>query len=594
MGGFGFSAGAILAAAVAVSCLVIGVVVGPANTVRAQSSAADSLSIDPDLQPVNSTKALKTSEQAVVRVLVIYRGFGGQPLDTVGMGSGFVVAPGYIVTNFHVVEVPPEASSADIYIVPHKDSGATYQPVQLGKTWIEGDLALLQAPGLKIPPIKLYLTPYKNERVVSMGYPDITDHLLNRSGTALLEPADAYVTQGSIALFASTNPDGARVDTLFHTASINHGNSGGPLLNECGQLVGVNTWTAPSTLSAGGDLDVAAGQFVATHVSALNTFLNSAGVKPQTTSSPCYAKSEDEIVKDDALARVLAGQAAAQEERRAEQRKAEADRAVMERLQLAAMVVLSILVLVLIGLIVRREMRHRVEAHHKEPDAPTAWSGEPLSEKVKPAKVEKTKPARPATPVKPKLKHPIPWGWIALGVMVVTVIVVFLVKDRDIYRRLSPNKAPATAVAEGMVHMVCEADKGASSQMVKDAGPIDFEFDAVHACVNGKTAYERQEDGSLVRYVLSETSPIAARIEISADGGTFQRREYRLETEQYKTYQAQKAAFGSLRCVTKTDAGASSQLADNLAKVRNLSQSFLTMTPESHTVWRCQKSVGEK
>ncbi|ESQ92708.1 peptidase S1 [Asticcacaulis sp. AC460] len=575
-----------MAAAMVLSCLMTG-------PVMAQSSAeaAAALSIDPDLAPVNSTKALKTSEQAVVRVLVIYRGFGGQPLDTVGMGSGFVVAPGYIVTNFHVVEVPPEASSADIYIVPHKDSGAAYQPVQLVKHWIEGDLALLQAPGLKIPPIKLYLTPYKNERVVSMGYPDITDHLLNRSGTALLEPADAYVTQGSIALFASTNPDGARVDTLFHTAPINHGNSGGPLLNECGQVVGVNTWTAPSTLSAGGDLDVAAGQFVATHVSALNTFLNSADVKPQTTSSPCYAKSEDEIVKDDALTRALAKASAAQEERLGEQRKAEADRALMERLQLGAMVVLSLLVLVLIGLIVRREMRHRAESHHKEPEAPTAWS-EPVPEKAKPAKVEKVKPVKPAPVAKAPVKHPIPWGWIALGVMVVVVIIAFLVNYSEMAKRLAPAKASATVAAQGVIQMVCQVDKSASSQMLKDAGPIDFEFDALHACVNGKTAYERQDDGSLVRYMVSDSSPIAARISLSSDGTTFERREYRLEAETYRSYLAQRAALGSLRCVTKTDPGKTAQLADNLAKVRTLSMTVLTMPPESHTVWRCTKKAG--
>ena len=112
---------ALLAAAATLLCIYP--VPAPAQE---SSSANQSLSdlVDTDLQPVNSTKALKTSEQSVVRVLVVYRGYGGVPLDTVGMGSGFVVAPGYVVTNYHVVEVPPEASSADIYIVPHKDSGA--------------------------------------------------------------------------------------------------------------------------------------------------------------------------------------------------------------------------------------------------------------------------------------------------------------------------------------------------------------------------------------------------------------------------------------------------------------------------------------
>jgi len=568
--------GALLGAALALSCLT--------GSVHAQSD--DSLAgIDSTLQPVNSTKALHAAEQSVVRVLVVYRGFGGQPLDTVGMGSGFVVAPNYIVTNYHVVEVPPEASSADIYIVPQKDTGENYQPVTLVKPWVEGDLALLQAKDLKITPLKLYLTPYKNERVVSMGYPDVTDHLLNRSGTALLEPADAYVTQGSIALIAGTNPDGSRVDTLFHTAPINHGNSGGPLLNECGQVVGVNTWTAPSTVSAAGDLDVAAGQYVATHVSALNTFLASAGVTPQTVSIPCYAKSEDEIVKDDALTKALAAAAEAQEQRLVEQKQAERDRATLERLQLGAMVLLSVLVLILIGLIVRREMRHRAELHHKEKSAPTAFD---TPEKPKPAKVA---PPVKVAPVKlPQVRHPIPWGWIVLALVIVVAVVTFLIKDQDIYRRLKPVKSTTAAATTAVVHMTCEVDKGASPNPLPTAGPIDVDFDGTHACVNGRTPYERQGNGTLVRYDLSATDPVAARMEFSADGLTFRRAEYRLAPDQYASYKAQKDALGTLRCSAHDSPSTTAALTDNLARIRTLSQSVLTMTPETQTTWRCRRT----
>lgn len=558
----------------------------PAQDVSANQSLSDL--VDSDLQPVNSTKALKTSEQSVVRVLVVYRGYGGVPLDTVGMGSGFVVAPGYVVTNYHVVEVPPEASSADIYIVPHKDSGASYQPVQLVNKWVEGDLALLAAPGLKVPPLKLYLTPYKNERVVTMGYPDVTDHLLNRSGTALLEPADAYVTQGSIALFASTNPDGSRVETLFHTAPINHGNSGGPLLNECGQVVGVNTWTAPSSVSTAGNLDVSAGQYVATHVSALNTFLSSAGVTPTIVSTPCYAKSEDEIIKDDALSRVLAAAAEAQVQRLAEQKKAEADRAAMEVWQLGAMIVLSVLVLILIGLIIRREIRHRTEIHSK---APTAFDEAP----VKPEKVRAPKPEKPKAEwvphdrVKlPGLKHPIPWGWIALALIIIVAVVGFLIKEREIDSRLTKPKVAAPVAAAAIQHMSCDVDKAASANPLPDAGHIEFDFDLVHACVNGRTPYERQADGNLLRFTTGDSNPVAARMELSADGTLFTRYDYRLDPAQYKTFVAQKTALGSYRCSANAGAGALAALSENLARVRTLSQTYLTMPPETKTVWRCK------
>jgi hypothetical protein len=421
-----------------------------------------------------------------------------------------------------------------------------------------------------------------------MGYPDVTDHLLNRSGTALLEPADAYVTQGSIALFASTNPDGSRVETLFHTAPINHGNSGGPLLNECGQVVGVNTWTAPSSVSTAGNLDVSAGQYVATHVSALNTFLSSAGVTPTIVSTPCYAKSEDEIIKDDALSRVLAAAAEAQVQRLAEQKKAEADRAAMEVWQLGAMIVLSVLVLILIGLIIRREIRHRTEIHSK---APTAFDEAP----VKPEKVRVPKPEKPKAEwvphdrVKlPGLKHPIPWGWIALALIIIVAVVGFLIKEREIDSRLTKPKVAAPVAAAAIQHMSCDVDKAASANPLPDAGHIEFDFDLVHACVNGRTPYERQADGNLLRFTTGDSNPVAARMELSADGTLFTRYDYRLDPAQYKTFVAQKAALGAYRCSANASAGALAALSENLARVRTLSQTYLTMPPETRTVWRCK------
>ncbi|MGA9659464.1 MAG: trypsin-like peptidase domain-containing protein [Asticcacaulis sp.] len=590
-----------LVCALGLLCLPFGVLA--ADEASSSQSVSDLASAD--FQPVNSTKALKTAEQSVVRVLVVYRGYGGVPLDTVGMGSGFIVAPGYIITNYHVVEVPPEASSADIYIVPHKDSGVSYQAVHLAKQWIEGDLALLSAPGLKIAPLKLFLNPYKNERVVSMGFPDVTDHLLNRSGTALLEPSDAYVTQGSIALFASTNPDGSRVETLFHTAPINHGNSGGPLLNECGQVVGVNTWTAPSTMSAAGSLDISAGQFVATHVSALNTFLSSANVTPEVSTGPCYAKSEDEIGKDDALTRVLAAAAEAQAVRLNEQRKAEADRVAMERWQLGAMVLLSVLVLILIGLIIRREIRHRSEIHGRE--APTAFSSDDALMPVVKEKTPKEKPVRPAKVATPKaerlekpqekslavklpgIKHPIPWGWILLALVIIVAVGAFLIRDHDIYKRLTSPKPAAPVVTTTNVHMVCAVDQAASSNPLPDAAPIEFDFDAAHACLNNRTPYERQTNGTLVRFTVGDSAPLAARMELTSDGTTFSRYDYRLEPEAYQVFDAQKTALGVLRCSVHNNPGAVAALADNLARVRKLSEAYLTMPPESHTVWQCRK-----
>ena|GEM_PF-1004813 len=541
--------------------------------------------LDPALQPVNSTEALKHSEQSVVRVLVVYRGYGGVPLEAVGMGSGFVIAPGYIVTNYHVIETPPEATSSEIYIVPHKDARTPYRQVKLVRQWVEGDLALLRAEGLKIDPLTLSLTPQKNQRIVAMGYPGVTDRLLKRGGLELLEPADAYVTQGSIALFASTNPDGSRVDTLFHTAPINPGNSGGPLLDECGQVVGVNTWSAASTLSESGDMDVPAGQYVATHVAALNTFLSSAGLKPKTTTEPCYARTADEIVKDDDLSRALAIVQEAQLKRIEEQRKAEQMNALMDQLQLAALVLLSVLVLILIWLIIQRR-HHRDRSDMSVPGHPQTHAH--------PHPHPQTGEA-PLTLKKALLEHhrfkpPFPWGWLVLAAGVVLLALGFLFRESPVYQRLTAPR-PETIITHPVaaLRLSCEVDPEASYRPLSDAGPIEFDFDASRACVNGRTPYERQADGSLLRYTVSDSEPVAAKLELSKDGQTFRRSDYRLEANAYRTYVAQRTALGALRCPTGNDPVQAQALEDNLKKVRFMARGYLTGSPDSQTVWRCKR-----
>ena len=194
------------------------------------------------------------------------------------MGSGFFVNDTHIVTNEHLGS--PAGSSSELLVVfPDRD---TLEAVKLVWSNPELDLAVLGYTG-GTPRGVLALAaadPSRGAEVFALGYPGpadtgslggaasstLTEGILSR------EPFRAQWGSGGTAL--------ARV--LQHTAAINPGSSGGPLVNACGAVVGVNTSGAPSELrDADGDLigtTAAQGIFFALAVSELRAELQRRGV----------------------------------------------------------------------------------------------------------------------------------------------------------------------------------------------------------------------------------------------------------------------------------------------------------------------------
>jgi len=160
------------------------------------------------------------------------RFFGG-PMDgprrdmkTRALGSGFVVdKAGYIVTNFHVVE---KADTINVSL----PSGDEYKARVIGKD--EGtDIAVLKVEAKKdLPVAKL-----GNSDGMTQG-----DWVLAIGSPFGLEQT---VTAGIIS---ATGRGGPRFQRFLQTdAAINQGNSGGPLVNMAGEVIGVNTAILTST-----------------------------------------------------------------------------------------------------------------------------------------------------------------------------------------------------------------------------------------------------------------------------------------------------------------------------------------------------------
>ena len=145
-------------------------------------------------------------------------------------GSGFVISPdGYIVTNDHVA-----GNAAEITVA--FPNGETLQATLVG-TDPESDVALLRVePPQPLPYLQFALDedPLVGEWAIALGNP-----------FGLFEAAEPTVTVGVVSAVGRDFPvqDGRVFRDLVQTdAAINRGNSGGPLVNAFGEVIGMNTF----------------------------------------------------------------------------------------------------------------------------------------------------------------------------------------------------------------------------------------------------------------------------------------------------------------------------------------------------------------
>ncbi len=213
------------------------------------------------------------------RVVMVLASGGG----TVSTGSGFVIAPGRIVTNHHVIE---NALAEDGQILIAGPALDTPQPGTVLKA--EGplaqtgqDLALLSIPDQDLPPFAVHLpeTSLRLTNVIAAGFPG--DVLETDAGFARLRGGDASAVPGLVVTDGIVNTEqslGPQTRVLMHSAALSSGNSGGPLVDMCGRLLGVNAFVRKGPMQNRGFALAAAD---------LLDFLNGTGVTPTTAPGAC-------------------------------------------------------------------------------------------------------------------------------------------------------------------------------------------------------------------------------------------------------------------------------------------------------------------
>lgn len=176
---------------------------------------------------------VKLAEPSVVRVQT-----------NSGVGTGWIVSEtGDIITNFHVIESTSGRVSTNIKVT--LSDGAEVTASVVG-TDARGDLALLNInmTGLKALKIGDLNQVVVGQDVVAIGYA-----LDLKRG----EGPSFSVTRGIVSAKNRGIEESSTILGAIQTdAAINHGNSGGPLLNMAGEVIGVNTAIAPDPTSTTG------------------------------------------------------------------------------------------------------------------------------------------------------------------------------------------------------------------------------------------------------------------------------------------------------------------------------------------------------
>jgi S1-C subfamily serine protease len=154
-----------------------------------------------------------------------------------GVGTGFVVrSDGVIVTNCHVVE-----HASKITVFSSDETPTQYDARVIGGDCIH-DLAILKIDAAGLPTVSLgdSASLQLGQRVVALGYalaleggPTVT--------TGIVSALDRTIKATDPGCDACQNGQRTYTGVVQTDAAINHGNSGGPLVNMQGQVVGINT-----------------------------------------------------------------------------------------------------------------------------------------------------------------------------------------------------------------------------------------------------------------------------------------------------------------------------------------------------------------
>jgi len=475
------------------------------------------------------------AERGIVRVVVILETPEGQMLY--GSGSGFVVAPNLVVTNAHVVAPARQRPEYGVAIVPPQGDGLVtariirYSPLS--------ELALLEFRGeLDLPQLTIStVEPSPGDAVLAMGYPDVDYQ--GASGADLLRPTPASRTSGRIAALRDRAPTGDQIPTINHEAVISSGSSGGPLLDECGRVLGVNAWHV-----SGADTRETRG--VSTRAAQLLQFLDEAGISPTLSDERCLPLEARIAAERETTIGALERQ---NEELAKKLETADRLTRIAVVILMAGTLALFVAVIVLGAVMLSRrprtthaEAEHTLEQHEHAP------------------------------------RRRIGVVAVVLGASAAAVLVVMA--GAALWRAQGQQEAQIADTPRFAGQVSCSLDRDAS---VGAQGVSDMSFSASGAlCVNERTLYAPSESGRFQRAIVLGEARALDILTIDPANGEFRRERYPLSDQDFAAANQAVAASGAGR-------GCQGEGATEAVSRRNVALArYAQGAPRQRLVWRCE------
>ena len=196
------------------------------------------------VRPAGSGEAMNPSgvyaacvDSVVAISVTVQSNMYGQSVQGTGSGSGFILTEnGYVITNAHVVD-----GASAVTVITH---GGTEYPAEIVGTDATNDVAVLKVDATGLPAVTV-----GSSNDLAIG--DMVVAIGNPLGELSSTQTVGYVSGKE----RDVTTDGTIMSMIQTDAAINSGNSGGPLFNMYGEVVGITTAKYSGTTNSGASIE---------------------------------------------------------------------------------------------------------------------------------------------------------------------------------------------------------------------------------------------------------------------------------------------------------------------------------------------------